>query len=189
VPAPSNNQQAVGGLVFEFDSSSPLTSTVTLNFTVTQAQLSNLGLQPNQVLIEYYNTTTSQWTSTGVTTTYTYANGTYTFAATSTHFSTWGVFSQSFSSSTVGGNDLIAPIPANSGDNVCFYTTSSNIASANWIVYSVAGYRVATLNFSNNPTSQCWNTAGVGHGLYYVKIELTYTNGTTANEWFKAVVR
>jgi len=95
------------------------------------------------------------------------------------HFSTWAVFAQTFTSASEASN-ILAPVPVNAGGNVCLY---SQAVSSNWTVYSVAGYRVASLS---NET--CWNTQGIGHGLYYVKLVLTFADGTTSTVWQKVVV-
>lgn len=107
---------------------------------------------------------------------------------TTTHFSTWSLFTENYlSSNSAGGANILAPVPANSGDNICLYTNQA-IASSTWFIYSVAGYHVASLSFTNQ-AAQCWNTAGVGRGLYYVKLVMTFADGTSGTEWHKVVVR
>jgi hypothetical protein len=150
-------------------------------------------------LVEYQNNQ-GVWTaagvqsvSSGVTTVtgYVYINST-NIGVVSNHFSTWGVFqTAALDSSTAGGGDILAPVPANSGSNICLYVdsnTANTMVASSWYVYSVSGYQVASLNFSNQP-QQCWTTTGIARGLYYVKINITFADGSSRTEWHKVIVQ
>jgi hypothetical protein len=156
---------------------------VTLIFGYDPTQLPS-GYDPRQLVVKYYNTAQSSWQSL---TTLQVDTVNHTISVLSNHFSTWGVFTQSFlSTASSGGGNILAPVPANNGDSICLYTGQA-LNSSTWTVYSVAGYRVASLNFTNQPT-QCW-TAQVGRGLYYVKLILNFVDGTSTTEWHKVIVK
>jgi hypothetical protein len=78
-------------------------------------------------------------------------------------------------------------MPATAGDLVCYYTNFAP-SSEEWQVYTVMGERVATLNFSGGQ-SGCWDTHGVGKGLYYVRIKTTTPGGQVVSETIKAVIK
>jgi hypothetical protein len=78
-------------------------------------------------------------------------------------------------------------MPAKAGDLVCYYTQAAPL-SEEWEIYSVLGERVATLSFMGGQ-SGCWDTHGVGKGLYFVKIKTTLVGGTVETQIIKAVIK
>jgi uncharacterized protein YfaQ (DUF2300 family) len=188
VPPPHSFQTVLGN-VYTFDASNSggsqnsFSGSVTLIFSVSASTLAKYTDQ--QLQVQYYNTTNQAWTP--VATTIDRVND--RLLVVTNHFSTWAVFAQNYlSSSQSGGGNILAPVPANSGDSICLYS-AQNVAASTWSVYSVAGYHVATVSYSNSEGSQCWNTQGVGRGLYYVKLQLTFVGGTSVTEWHKVVVK
>jgi hypothetical protein len=182
-PAPSLGVSILGN-VYTFTAFtaggavSTFSTPVTLIFTY---QPANLPL--DQISVQFTESGSTTWGTSGVSIVGK-GNGAVTVA--SNHFSTWAVFDQTVFSSSSLGEDVLAPVPVNAGGSICLYTTKA-LSSSNWTVYSVAGYRVASLSFTNQ-AAQCWNTQGIGHGLYYVKLVLNFADGTSATEWHKVVV-
>jgi hypothetical protein len=105
----------------------------------------------------------------------------------STHFSTWAVFAQTFQTSASVGGNVLAPVPASIGQPICLYSAKELIAST-WTVYNLMGERVASLSFTTQP-AECWPTRGMARGLYYVKLVMTFDDGSTATQWQKVVLK
>ncbi len=184
-PPTSSGFRTIQGNIYTFDASSGNTDNfstpVTLTFPVSASVLAKYSDQ--QLQVAYFNTTTNRWETLN-----TIVDRRHDLLSVVTnHFSMWTVVAEDFLSSTgSGGGNILAPVPANSGDSVCLYTGQA-LSSSTWTVYSVAGYRIASLNFTNQ-TSQCW-TAQVGRGLYYVKLVLNFVDGTSTTEWHKVIVK
>jgi hypothetical protein len=181
-PAPSSSLGvSLLGNVYTFSSgngsSGPFSPPVTLTFPYPST------ISPSAIKVMFTENGSSPWGTSGVNIV-SIGNGLVTVSTT--HFSTWAVFDDTFlSSNSSGGGNILAPVPVTAGTAVCLYTAQP-ISSSTWTIYSVAGYRVASLSFTNQ-ASQCWNTAGVGRGLYYVKLVITFAGGTIT-EWHKVVV-
>jgi hypothetical protein len=163
------------GNVYTFSATTANGAVSTFSTPVTLIFTYPLSVPANEVTVQFTEGGSS-WGSAGISI-MGVGNGAVTVITN--HFSTWAVFAQTFTSSNEASN-ILAPVPVNAGGNVCLY---SQAVSSNWTVYSVAGYRVASLS---NET--CWNTQGIGHGLYYVKLVLTFADGTTSTVWQKVVV-
>jgi hypothetical protein len=184
-PPTSSSFQTILGNIYTFDASSGSTDNfstpVTITFPVSAAVLAQYSDQ--QLQVAYYNATTQRWQTLNTIV----DRNRDVLTVVANHFSMWTVVADAFLSSTAsGGGNILAPVPINAGGSVCLYTAQP-INSSTWTIYSVAGYRVASLTFTNQ-TSQCWNTQGVGHGLYYVKLVLSFADGTNSTEWHKVVV-
>jgi hypothetical protein len=78
-------------------------------------------------------------------------------------------------------------MPAAVGSSVCLYTVQP-VVSSKWTIYNVASQYVTTLTFGAGP-SECWTTVGVGRGLYYVKLEMTFSTGANVTEWHPVVLQ
>jgi hypothetical protein len=104
--------------------------------------------------------------------------------ATSTATST--ATATSYLQSTLGRN-VIGPVPAQAGSDVCLYSTQP-VISSKWSVYNVSGQFVADVTFGSSP-AQCWKTQGVARGLYYVRLVMTLPGGQTVTEWHPVVLQ
>jgi hypothetical protein len=188
-PPASNSFQTILGNIYTFDAANTggsddnFAASVTLVFPVTADILAKYSDQ--QLQVAYYNTSAGKWQTLD-----TIVDRAHSELKVATkHFSMWAITAQSFlSSTTAGGGNILAPVPANSGDSVCLYTNQT-VQASTWSIYNVAGVHMATVSFSNGEGAQCWNTQGVGRGLYYVKLQLTFVGGNTATEWHKVVVK
>jgi hypothetical protein len=78
-------------------------------------------------------------------------------------------------------------VPAKPGDKVYLYTQQAP-DTENWEVYNVLGERLAVFTFASGQ-SGFWDTSGVGRGLYFIKISLTFQDGSVKAEWLKAVIQ
>lgn len=172
--APSASVSFLGN-VYTFSATTASGAVSTFSIPVTLIFTYPTSVPANEVTVQFTEGGSS-WGSAGISIVGV-GNGAVTVITN--HFSTWAVFAQTFTSASEASN-ILAPVPVNAGGSVCLY---SQAVSSNWTVYSVAGYRVASLN---NET--CWNTQGIGHGLYYVKLVLTFADGTTSTVWQKVVV-
>ncbi len=172
--APSASVSFLGN-VYTFSATTASGAVSTFSTPVTLIFTYPANIPSNEVTVQFTEGGSS-WGSAGISIVGT-GNGAVTVITN--HFSTWAVFAQTFTSAGESSN-ILAPVPVNAGGSVCLY---SQAVSSNWTVYSVAGYRVASLS---NET--CWNTQGIGHGLYYVKLVLTFADGTTSTVWQKVVV-
>jgi hypothetical protein len=85
------------------------------------------------------------------------------------------------------GKDVLGPSPARSGEKIYLFTQKAPLQE-HWDIYDVLGQRLAILDFTSGQ-SGFWDTQGVGRGLYFIKITLTYLDGTTQVEWQKATIR
>jgi hypothetical protein len=84
------------------------------------------------------------------------------------------------------GRAVLGPVPVPRGGNLCLFPDKP-INSTVWDVYNLKGEFVAHLEI--NSTSQpCWTTVGVPPGLYLVRLNLTYSDGTTGTVWQKVVL-
>jgi hypothetical protein len=83
----------------------------------------------------------------------------------------------------------LAPVPAHEGSPVILFFDKTP-ASTSWDIYNVAGAHVAKLSFTGftGPESHYWDTAGVSPGLYFVRIQINYLDGTNLTITRKAVV-
>ncbi len=184
-PPPNSYQIALGNAYTftAFNVSGPVSSlsgTVTLVFTF-DPNLIPKGYNLNNLVVEYYDTTQMKWVA--LPTVLNSANDTLTVV--SSHFSTWGVFLEENSSGTLGRN-VIGPVPAPAGTSLCLYAVQPTVSGV-WQVYNVVGQRSAYLTFGSG--DECWNTGGMARGLYFIKLTLTYGDGTSAVEWHKVVLQ
>ena len=108
-----------------------------------------------------------------------------TITATPTNTSIGGSIVQLGNRSSSHGKPILAPVPVKSGESICLYN-SGDVVSSSWQVIDLIGERVASLSFGGG--NQCWNTTGVAPGIYVVQLEITYSDGTTANITQKVVV-
>jgi type VI secretion system secreted protein VgrG len=92
---------------------------------------------------------------------------------------------------TVAGLGILAlaPVPVRAGGNVILFFDKAPASTA-WEIYNVAGERVARLSFNGfpGPQSHYWQTAGVAPGVYFVKVQIAYRDGTNIQIIRKAVV-
>jgi hypothetical protein len=188
-PVSDVNQVLIGDgyIISAVDANGPVTdlgsNSVTIKLPYDSTKIP-AGKTAAQLQISYYDTSTSSWQSLP---TVLEPSSKYVVVTTH-HLSTWAVFTAPYNySGCVVNRNVLAPVPAPVGSSVCLYTTAP-LSSSQWYVYNVAGQNVATLTFGNDP-SQCWNTMGLARGLYYVKLQMTFTNGTSATEWRKIVLR
>jgi hypothetical protein len=72
-----------------------------------------------------------------------------------------------------------------SGGSICLFPDSP-IASSHWDVFNFAGEAVISLDFGG--VEPCWNTAGIGAGIYAVRLKLDYLDGRRATVWQKIIV-
>jgi ELWxxDGT repeat protein len=71
---------------------------------------------------------------------------------------------------------LFGPNPVKHGDPLCLYFDAAP-AKSKWEAYNLAGDRVATLEFESG-TDNCWKTEKVAPGIYVLKGEVEYQDGT-----------
>jgi hypothetical protein len=96
-----------------------------------------------------------------------------------------GIVSQGMTGHGGPSGFILAPVPVRSGDSICLYNGGEPV-SASWQVYSVMGERIADL--SSGPGETCWNTTGTASGIYFVRIKLTYSDGTSCTALKKIIV-
>jgi len=84
------------------------------------------------------------------------------------------------------GTVVLAPVPARQGDHVVlFYDKPTNYSR--WEIFNVAGERAAVLSFTRTD-NQFWDTTGAAPGVYFVRIQITDTNGAAFQFTRKAIV-
>ena len=77
-------------------------------------------------------------------------------------------------------------MPAQRGQKVCLYFTQVP-ASSEMAVYNVAGERIGQVTV-NDLNGHCWDTSNAAPGIYFIKIDITYADGTKETIWRKAVI-
>jgi len=80
---------------------------------------------------------------------------------------------------------MLGPVPINSGGDLCLYAPKT-VQSAHWQVFNLVGDRIANLSFG--PGNECWNTAKTAPGLYFIKLDIAYSDGTTGGELRKVII-
>jgi hypothetical protein len=88
--------------------------------------------------------------------------------------------------SSGSGQLILAPVPAHQGGQVILFFDKTP-ASSQWEIFNVAGERVATLSFTG-PSNHFWDTSGAAPGLYFVRIQIVYADGTNIQISRKAAV-
>lgn len=84
------------------------------------------------------------------------------------------------------GKTVLAPVPAHIGQPVCLYFDKAP-ASTHWDLYSFDQTRVAQLDFGSQ-YSQCWDSHGVAPGIYYLKLQTHYADGSSADSLIKVML-
>ena len=84
------------------------------------------------------------------------------------------------------GKAVLAPVPVSKGGTICLYPDRP-IQSSQWDVFNFVGESQASLSFST-AFNNCWNTTGMGAGVYMVRVKLAYADGTHATLWKKIVI-
>ncbi len=84
------------------------------------------------------------------------------------------------------GKTVLAPVPVHSGEKICLYPDRA-IAGSHWEVYNFTGESLANLDFNGFPKN-CWDTTGVAPGVYLVRLEVDYADGTASIDWKKILV-
>ena len=84
------------------------------------------------------------------------------------------------------GGAVLAPVPVSAGNPICLFPDRP-ITGSQWDIFNFVGESVASLSFSA-PLYNCWNTQGVAPGIYLIRLQLSYSDGTTATQWKKIVV-
>jgi xanthomonalisin len=84
------------------------------------------------------------------------------------------------------GRAVLAPVPVSKGGTICLYPDRP-IQSSQWDVFNFVGESQASLSFST-AFNNCWNTAGMGAGVYMVRVKLVYADSTDATLWKKIVI-
>jgi hypothetical protein len=83
------------------------------------------------------------------------------------------------------GKSVLAPVPVKAGGSVCLYPDAP-IASSHLDVFDLMGESLKSLNFAGG--QPCWNTAGMGAGIYAVRMKLVYADGRSGTFWQKIIV-
>lgn len=82
----------------------------------------------------------------------------------------------------------LAPNVLRAGEAV-YLLVDKPVKATHWKVYTTSGERVASLDFGSD-TSPHWKTASVASGLYFIRIKLDYTDGTSYEKTYPiAVIR
>jgi subtilase family serine protease len=84
------------------------------------------------------------------------------------------------------GQAVLAPVPVSKGDTICLYPDRP-IQSSQWDVFNFVGESQASLSFST-AFNNCWNTTGMGAGVYMVRVKMVYADGTNTTLWKKIVI-
>jgi hypothetical protein len=61
------------------------------------------------------------------------------------------------------------------------------LLSSKWSILDLTGKSLARPVFGQEARS-CWNTTGLPPGIYVVKLELVYEDGTAGTTWQKVLV-
>jgi photosystem II stability/assembly factor-like uncharacterized protein len=85
------------------------------------------------------------------------------------------------------GQAVLAPVPVSKGGSICLYPDKP-IQSSQWDVFNFVGQSQASLSFST-AFNNCWNTTGVGAGVYLARVKLVYADGTLKTLWQKIVIK
>ncbi len=81
---------------------------------------------------------------------------------------------------------VLAPNPALGGAPLTLYFPKAP-ASTQWDIYNVAGQRVSTLSFGSQAVQSC-ATQNFATGLYIVHVKVRYQDGSSEEQWIKAMV-
>jgi DNA-binding beta-propeller fold protein YncE len=82
----------------------------------------------------------------------------------------------------------MGPVPSRPGESLCLWLADAPRESR-WSVYSVDGRNVANVDFSGQ-AQQCWTqTAGLASGLYFVKMQNSWSDGRQEQSMQKIIIR
>jgi hypothetical protein len=84
------------------------------------------------------------------------------------------------------GHAVLAPVPVRGGQPLCLYFAQPALAS-HWDVYAITGALVAHLDFGAGG-QQCWDTAGIAPGIYFVRLVIDDAGGGKETRWQKVAL-
>ncbi len=85
------------------------------------------------------------------------------------------------------GQAVLAPVPVSRGGKICLFPDYP-ILNSQWDVFNFTGESVAGFSFPDSQKN-CWDTAGIGPGVYMVRIKLKYADGSDGVVWKKIIIK
>ena len=83
------------------------------------------------------------------------------------------------------GRLSLGPNIAKNGEAICLFLNKP-VLDSTWDVYTLAGERVTHLVFGTEKA--CWDHPGIASGLYLIRVQAHYLDGTHADNTFKAII-
>jgi hypothetical protein len=83
------------------------------------------------------------------------------------------------------GTLSLGPNVAQNGQPICLFMNKPALSSQ-WDIYDIAGELVAQLNFGTGEA--CWGHPGIASGLYLVRVQVNYEDGSTADKILKVII-